>query len=117
MITVLQQLQAINGRLAHLTSLIRQQESGPLRIGANDLAVLLAELRRIEDLRTANHGWSDESLTAAQEEYKLHLENLSALLPSLQARYLAEKAHLEHDQAHAQAASGWAQSQEILRPR
>jgi hypothetical protein len=113
-ISILQQLQAINGRLAHLTTLIQQQESGPLRISADDLAGLLAELRRIEDVRSANCGWSDESLNAAQEQYKSHLENLSALLPRLQARYLAEKAHLERDHVHLRAANDWAQTQEIL---
>jgi hypothetical protein len=115
--SVLQQMQAINSRLARLTSLIQQQGSGPLRIGAEELAALLAELRRIEDLRAGKHDGSDRSLAAAKAEYRVHLENLATLLPRLQARYLAEKAHLEHDQAHVQAASGWAQSQEMLRRR
>jgi hypothetical protein len=115
--STLQQMQAVNGRLAQVTNLIQQQESGPLRISADDLVLLLAELRRAEDLRVSNSGWKNESFAVAQAEYRTHLENLSAMLPRLQARYLAEKSHLERDQAHVQAATGWAQSQEMLRQR
>ena len=113
---VLQQMQETNRRLSRVLELIRQQESGPLRIEEVDLAGLSAELRKVEQLRAAMPD-RDKSLAATLTEYKERLQGLAALLPGLQARFAAEKARLERDRSHLQAASGWAQSQEVLRRR
>ncbi|SRR6266496_4965615 len=114
---MLPQVQETNRRLSHFLELVQQQESGPLQIQASELAELLSELRKVEQLRAAALGTGDEALTRSLAEYRAHLQHLDAMLPRLQARYAAEKARLERDRAHLQAASGWAQTQEMLRRR
>ncbi len=113
----LQQVQETNRKLSHFLRLAQEQESGPLRIVAADLLRLSSELRKMEQLRAAKSDSGDASLAEAWAEYRKHLENLAFLLPGLQARYAAEKARLERDRAHLQAASGWVQTQEMLRRR
>lgn len=111
-----QLLQETNGKLHRLLQLMQQQESGPIRVTAVDLAGLLAELQKIAQLRKAK-GKTDPTLAAEFAEYRKILENLRAMLPKAQARYIAEKARLEHDRNHLRAASGWAHSQEMLQCR
>lgn len=111
-----QQMHETNRRLRDFLELIPQQESGPLRIGPADLTSLLAELKNVERFRK-NEINADARLDTELAEYRKNLEDLRGLLPSLQARYIAERARLEHDRSHLQAAAGWAQTQEILHRR
>ena len=48
-----QLLQETNGKLHRLLELMQQQESGPIRVNAVDLAGLLSELQRVAQLRKA----------------------------------------------------------------
>jgi hypothetical protein len=112
----LQFLQENNGKLHHLLELIQQQESGPIRITAADLAGLLSELQKVGQLRE-ERSCNEAALAAEFAKYRKALEHLRAILPKLQARYVAEKARLERDRKHLYAASGWAHSQEMLHHR
>lgn len=111
-----QLLQETNGKLHRLLELMQQQESGPIRVNAVDLAGLLSELQRVAQLRKAKSK-TDPTLAAEFAEYRKVLENLRAMVPRLQARYVAEKARLERDHNHLRAASGWAHSQDMLQRR
>ncbi len=111
-----QLLQETNGKLHRLLELIHQQESGPIRVTAVDLAGLLSELQKVAHLRKTKNG-NDPAFAAEFVEYRRALENLRAMLPKLQARYVAEKARLERDRNHLRAANGWARSQEMLQRR
>ena len=113
----LQQMQETNRKLRRLLELVPQQESGPLRIAATDLTSLLTELRKVEQFRMSGANTCDGPLAAEVEEYRQNLEGLRDVLPRLQARYVAERARLEHNRAHLQAATGWAQNQGSLHRR
>jgi len=111
-----QQMQQINHKLCRVLELIQQQESGPVRVTDADLARLLSELQKAEQIRATATRNGDE-LCSEFVEYRRNLEDLRVMLPKLQARYSAERARLQHDHSHLQAANGWAQTQEMLQRR
>jgi hypothetical protein len=81
-------------------------------IQANDLQELLAELLRTSGcLRT---GSTVATLNAELEneiaDYRTNLESLAKVLPSVQGRFLAERARLQIEQSHIAARKAWAEA-------
>jgi len=81
-------------------------------IQAQDLHDLLAELLRTSGcLRSGSAGTSpDLELETEIADYRTNLESLAKVLPSVQGRFLAERARLQIEQSHIAARKAWAEA-------
>ena len=81
-------------------------------IQAKDLHELLAELLRTSGcLRAGCAGThADLELEGEIADYRTNLESLAKVLPSVQGRFLVERARLQIEQAHIAARKAWAEA-------
>ena len=82
-----------------------------VKVTPEQLAALLNVLLRVgEWIRSGQTSDPEPALARELEEYRHHMEALRRLMPSVQACLLTERARLEADRAHLQAAAAWAGS-------
>ena len=75
------------------------------------MAALLAELLRAEEWLGAGLAHNAEGRMAHElERYRLHLEQLRRLLPTLHAQLLTERSRLRAEKNHLEATAAWARS-------
>jgi hypothetical protein len=81
-------------------------------IQAQDLHDLLAELLSNSIcLRTGSAGAATSTeLENEIADYRTNLESLAKILPSVQGRFLAERARLQIEQGHIAARKAWAEA-------
>ena len=81
-------------------------------IQANDLHELLAELLRTSGcLRIGlENATPDTELENEIADYRANLESLAKVLPTVQGRFLAERARLQIEQSHIAARKAWAEA-------
>jgi hypothetical protein len=106
-----QQLQVINhrvrdfiDRLGHVPNL--QPELDPDQV----VELLNSVLRAGECLRAEVASAPDPAWQAETLHYRKNLERLRGILPLLDVQLRAERARLEAERTHLEAASGWAAS-------
>jgi hypothetical protein len=106
---LLQRLNQANQTLSKVLALLTNGGSGQVAITPDDLAGMLAELLRVgEWLKDRRIRENDSEVAWAIREYRGHLELLGMLMPSLHAQLLTERARLEAERSHLEAASAWA---------
>jgi len=76
-----------------------------------EMTAVLAEIVHVgESMRDDQAQNAEGHLAEALTLYRSHLQQLQDLLPGLHARLLTERARLEAERAHVDAASAWARS-------
>jgi len=108
-----EELRETNGRMRVLldTTLARQEQSAFTT--PEQMAALLSELLRAGAvLRVAPlpAKGSDPELDAELHEYRLHVERLRELLPSIHHQLLAERARLEAERTRVRSTAEWARA-------
>lgn len=77
-------------------------------VSRDGLAAVLSEILSVREMLLRNErSPGNLELTAELGKYRSHLEHLRILMPSLQAELLTERARLEAERSHLEAASGW----------
>ena len=110
MIAASPDLHETNGKLRQFLEKLSTSSGAPACL-SSDLAAILAQLLRAgEWLREAGPGGDNAALQKEIDEYRDNLERLRNLLPDVQAGLLAERARLESERAHLEAASGCARA-------
>jgi hypothetical protein len=105
---LLQRLKVANQNLSQLIQLLLPSDSPREPIGPDHLAVVLTEILTVgEWLQNGRVPGDDVGLAAAIRQYRNHLERLRGLLPSLHADLLTERARLESERSHLEAATAW----------
>lgn len=95
---------------------IEQGGGGPVSLTSADLSELLRELQSAGNHLVASCGGGSENhLDQQLAEYRNHLEKLRDALANLQMRLIVERAALDREQGHLQAATGWARANEDSR--
>lgn len=106
---LLQRLNIANANLARLLECLRGDSSVQGAIHSDHLALILSELLRVgEWLHNRSVPSGDPKLAAAIAAYRSYLEQLSRLMPLLHVQLLTERARLEAERCHLEAAAGWA---------
>ncbi len=108
MTDLLQRLKVANQNLSQLIQLLLPSDSPREPIGPDHLAVVLTQILRVHEcLQTGNLPGHDAELSAALRQYRSHMERLRELLPSLHASLLTQRARLESERSHLEAATAW----------
>jgi len=105
-----QELEKSNGKLQLLLETLGPAEASPA-INTQHVADVFAEVMRVgEWLRD---GLADSATGRMAEElarYHQHLEQLRQFLPRIHGHLLTERARLEAERIHLEAAAAWARS-------
>jgi hypothetical protein len=103
-------LEDANRKLDLLLDVLRPAQQS-FSISAEHMAAVLAELLRVGELLRAGLAQNAEGPLAQElERYRLHLENLRQVLPSIHAQLLTERSRLQAERAHLEATAAWARS-------
>jgi hypothetical protein len=98
-----------NARLHALSESLADAGASAPGVALKHFAALRTELARAERLR--RHAAAPALAgTKEQIEYRTNLENIQQLLSNLHARMLVERARLDRDRSHLQAAADWRRS-------
>ncbi len=104
-----QSLQDANGKMRHMLAMLVLQDSGPLQVGAEDLSNLLFSIQYASH-QLESHADSINTVKSEISEFHRHLEQMKTALPHLHSRLLAERARLELERRHLNAATHWAEA-------
>jgi hypothetical protein len=97
-----------NRRLRQTMDALVEGTSGPPRAAAPEhIEGLLSELMRVGEWLRARPAVADSEVENELLEYRVQVERLRSLLPSLHAALLAERSRLEHERERLQVASEW----------
>jgi len=111
MTPIAQGLHEANSRLNHWLSVLAPAHAEPVLATPEHMAGLLADLMRAgEWLRSGISRENDPELDHELTEYRTHIERLRQLLPAIQGQLLTERARIEAERAHLEAASAWART-------
>lgn len=111
-----QQLRQACHVLSDFLSLLRMADHGCAQVTPADLARTFAEIARVgEILRLCPTSALDPELEDAFRLYRGLLERLRQEMPLLQGRLLTERARLEAQRAHLEAATLWADASRYTR--
>jgi len=97
-----------NARLRSLSDLLAAPSQ--LSLTLQHFSAVREELRHAQRVRreiAAAGGTATPSARKEQAEYRATLEKLQGLLSSLHTRMLVERARLDRDRSHLEAASSW----------
>ena len=112
---LLERVQHANQNLGQLVDMLAADQER-IRITPEHLSILLAELLRVgETVQSEGVPENDPELSMALHQYRQHMERLRELLPSLQACLLNERARLEAERSHLEAACAWTESSKHTR--
>lgn len=104
--SVLNDLRQVNQRLESLLArILAEPLSG---VTTQEMEGLLSDLLRAAEWTRIGHQPADAEAEIIQ--YRRHLLQLRDLLPQVQAQLLTERARLELERRHLQAASSWTES-------
>ncbi len=99
-----------NRKLDLLLQVLRPAQES-FSISAEHMAAVLAEVLRVGEWLRAGLAHNAEGRMAEElERYRLHLEQLRQLLPSVHAQLLTERSRLQAERAHLDAAAAWART-------
>ena len=104
-------LEPIKRANRNLGTLLKQLEDNSvcMAIAPDDLAIVLTELLSVgEWLHTESIPRNDPEVAQALSQYRSYLDRLRLLMPSLHTQLLTERARLESERSHLEAASAWA---------
>ncbi len=104
-----QSLQTANGKMRQMLGILVLQDSGPLQVTAGDLSDLLMSIQYASH-ELESHENHAKSVKSELSEFHRNLEQLKLALPHLHTRLLAERARLELQRRHVNAASHWAEA-------
>jgi len=104
-----QSLQDANGKMRQMLGMLVLQDSGPLQVSAGDLSELLSSIQYASH-ELASHEDGAKAAKSELSEFHRNLEQLKVALPHLHSRLLAERARLELQRRHLNAASHWAEA-------
>ena len=109
MVEVLEPLNRANRNLGRLLDLLEADPSVRRGIAPDDLAVILTELLRVgEWLHGGSIPKNNPEVARALAQYRASLDRLRSLMPFLHTQLLTERARLETERSHLEAASAWA---------
>jgi len=105
-------LRAVNRNLGARLVRLMGGPNRPAAIAPTEFTDLLAELLAVADCLRVMLAAGALNMELANEisEYRINVEKLERILPSIQARLLVEKARLQTLQSHIIAAKAWAQA-------
>jgi len=113
MSSLLLSLRDTNRRLGPWLDSITSRPGNPAAATPEQLTAVLSELLRVGALLRAQplppHG-DDPDLDGELAQYRLQVERLRALLPSIHRHLLAERARLEAQRARVRSAAEWARA-------
>lgn len=99
-----------NRKLGLLLEVLRPAQES-FSISVEHMAAVLGELLRTGEWLRAGLAHNAEGRLAEElERYRLHLEDLRHLLPSVHAQLLTERSRLQAERAHLEATAAWARS-------
>jgi hypothetical protein len=105
-----QSIQDTNQRLDVLIEILRPAQDS-FSVTPEHMAAVLAEvLRAGEWLRTGLARNAEGRVAGELERYRLRLELLRHLLPSLHAQLLTERSRLQAEKTHLEATAAWTRS-------
>ena len=107
---LLDRLNRANEHLARVLGLLTEAPAAGVPLTPEHLSNMLIELLSIGERLQRRHAEHDPELANAIRVYRQHLERLRACLPCLHAQLLTERARLEAERSHLEAASAWAGS-------
>jgi len=102
--------------LSSFLELLRLSEDGQAQVAPADLACTFVAISRVgEILQSPSPKEPDPELEAAFGQYRALLERLRQTMPLLHGRLLTERARLEAQRAHLEAAHLWAETSRTAR--
>ena len=105
-----QELEKTNGKLQHLLELLAPTQPS-LAVNTQHVADVFAEVMRVgEWLRDGLARNAEGRMAEELGRYHQHLEQLRKLLPRIHGHLLTERARLEAERTHLEAAAVWARS-------
>ena len=105
-----QSIQDTNQRLDVLIEILRPKQDS-FSVTPEHMAALLAEVLRAGEWLRAGLAHNAEGRTADElEGYRLRLEQLRLLLPTLHAQLLTDRSRLRAEKNHLEATAAWARS-------
>ncbi len=105
-----QALEDANRKLDLLLEVLRPAQES-FSVSPEHMAAVLGELLRVGEWLRAGLAHNAEGHLAEElERYRLHLEQLRHLLPSLHAQLLTERSRLQAERAHLEATAAWTRS-------
>ena len=104
-----QSLQDANGKMRQILAMLVLQDSGPLQVTAGELSDLLLIIQHASH-QLESHEHDTKVAKPELSEFHRNLEQLKLALPHLHSRLLAERARLELQRRHLNAASKWAET-------
>jgi hypothetical protein len=97
-----------NRRLRHwMNALVEGSQAQPRPAAPEQIEGLLSELMRVGEWLRDRPTETGPELEGELAEYRIQVERLRLLLPSIHAALLAERSRLEHERARLQVASEW----------
>src|SRR5512135_3569280 len=98
-----------NGKMRQMLAMLVLQDAGPLQVTAGDLSDLLSAIQYASH-QLESHEDSAKTAKSEISEFQRNLEQMKIALPYLHSRLLAERARLELQRRHLNAAAQWAET-------
>ena len=103
-------LEDANRKLDLLLEILRPAQES-FSVSAEHMAAAMAELLRVGEWMRAGLAHNAEGRMAQElDRYRLHLEDLRHLLPTVHAQLLTERSRLQAERTHLEATAAWARS-------